>query len=354
MKSLTCEMCGSQNVLKEDGVFVCQACGTKYSVEEAKKMMIEGTVEVQGTVKVDKTKVTENNLTSARQSLAIKDWSAAKNFYSLVRQDNPDNIEAFVYNSYCQAMESLRVNAIYERQSIFETLKNSLFIFCIEYIIDNIHEYLLIRISEDILELVNTSFVYTSHTINGIETSNDSKETTTLFCDILAAYALSSVNYIAKKYESENPQMVCYIHTSAIILYETLLKLGCLGKDVAKIQDKIMESHRKIASIDSSHIVPLEPPKGPKKSGCYVATCVYGSYDCPEVWTLRRYRDNTLGSTWYGRAFIRIYYAISPTFVKWFGKTKWFKKMWKGKLDRMVKKLQDKGVENTPYEDKNW
>lgn len=21
--------------------------------------------------------------------------------------------------------------------------------------------------------------------------------------------------------------------------------------------------------------------------GCYVATCVYGSYDCPEVWTLR-------------------------------------------------------------------
>ena len=88
--------------------------------------------------------------------------------------------------------------------------------------------------------------------------------------------------------------------------------------------------------------------------GCYVATCVYGSYDCPHVWTLRRYRDNTLGSTWYGRAFIRTYYAISPTLVKWFGKTKWFKKMWKGKLDRMVKKLQDNGVESTPYDDKEW
>lgn len=88
--------------------------------------------------------------------------------------------------------------------------------------------------------------------------------------------------------------------------------------------------------------------------GCYVATCVYGSYDCPEVWTLRRYRDNTLGSTWYGRAFIKVYYAISPTLVKWFGNTKWFKKMWKGKLDNMVKKLQDEGVESTPYEDKKW
>ena len=90
------------------------------------------------------------------------------------------------------------------------------------------------------------------------------------------------------------------------------------------------------------------------KQGCYVATCIYGSYDCPEVWTLRRYRDNTLGSTWYGRLFIRIYYAISPSIVKLFGKTNWFKNMWKGTLDKMVKTLQEKGVENTPYSDINW
>ncbi|MBQ2737853.1 MAG: toll/interleukin-1 receptor domain-containing protein [Clostridia bacterium] len=91
-----------------------------------------------------------------------------------------------------------------------------------------------------------------------------------------------------------------------------------------------------------------------QKTGCYVATCVYGSYDCPEVWTLRRYRDDTLGSTWYGRLFIRTYYAISPTLVKWFGHTRWFKRMWRGKLDRMVKRLQDSGVESTPYQDKSW
>ena len=99
--------------------------------------------------------------------------------------------------------------------------------------------------------------------------------------------------------------------------------------------------------------VPLDPAKS-KPKGCYVATCVYGSYDCPQVWTLRRYRDDTLGVTWYGRLFIRTYYAISPTLVKWFGHTNWFKKMWKGKLDRMVAKLQSEGVENTPYDDQNW
>ena len=86
--------------------------------------------------------------------------------------------------------------------------------------------------------------------------------------------------------------------------------------------------------------------------GCYVATAVYGSYDCPEVWTLRRFRDNTLASTWYGRAFIRMNYAISPTLVKWFGHTEWFKKMWKERLDKFVSKLQEKGFESTPYNDK--
>lgn len=91
-----------------------------------------------------------------------------------------------------------------------------------------------------------------------------------------------------------------------------------------------------------------------KSGGCYVATCVYGSYDCPQVWTLRRYRDNTLAQTWSGRAFIKTYYAISPTLVKWFGNTEWFKKMWQPKLDRMVKRLNNEGVENTPYQDRNW
>ena len=86
--------------------------------------------------------------------------------------------------------------------------------------------------------------------------------------------------------------------------------------------------------------------------GCYVATAVYGSYDCPEVWTLRRYRDNTLAAHWYGRAFIKIYYAVSPVIVKCFGNTNWFKKVWRRILDHMVNDLQHKGFAKTPYKDK--
>ena len=39
MKQLTCEMCGSTDLMKQDGVFVCQVCGTKYTLEEAKRAM---------------------------------------------------------------------------------------------------------------------------------------------------------------------------------------------------------------------------------------------------------------------------------------------------------------------------
>ena len=103
----------------------------------------------------------------------------------------------------------------------------------------------------------------------------------------------------------------------------------------------------KIRKYDSSYTTP-----NVDTSACYVATAVYGSYDCPEVWTLRRFRDFTLDETWYGRLFIKAYYATSPTFVKHFGNVKLFKSQGKKLLDKWVAELNSKGYESTPYKDK--
>ena len=92
----------------------------------------------------------------------------------------------------------------------------------------------------------------------------------------------------------------------------------------------------------------------PAQQGCYIATSVYGSYDAPEVWTLRRFRDDVLGQTWYGRLFIKAYYATSPTLVRLFGDAEWFQNFWREKLDGLVQNLQDDGFESTPYQDKDW
>ena len=135
--------------------------------------------------------------------------------------------------------------------------------------------------------------------------------------------------------------------------------------DRAEDVEDLKEIYAEIQSIDSQFEVPILPSVEPiypaqiqtqtqSGGGCYVATAVYGSYDCPEVWTLRRFRDYTLSETWYGRAFICAYYAISPTLVKWFGKTEWFKNLWKPTLDHMVEKLNGNGVEDTPYDDRAW
>ena len=39
MGKLVCDLCGSDDLIKSEGVFVCQGCGAKYSVEEARQMM---------------------------------------------------------------------------------------------------------------------------------------------------------------------------------------------------------------------------------------------------------------------------------------------------------------------------
>lgn len=41
MKKIVCDLCESTEFTKEGGFFICQGCGTKYSLEEAKSMMRE-------------------------------------------------------------------------------------------------------------------------------------------------------------------------------------------------------------------------------------------------------------------------------------------------------------------------
>ena len=88
-----------------------------------------------------------------------------------------------------------------------------------------------------------------------------------------------------------------------------------------------------------------------KKKGCYIATAVYGSYDCPEVWVLRRFRDGVLSSSCAGRAFIRAYYAVSPALVRRMGGGRLFNAFWRRALDPFVRYLKKKGFCDTPYRD---
>lgn len=132
--------------------------------------------------------------------------------------------------------------------------------------------------------------------------------------------------------------------------YDYLKKAMNLGYDIS--EEEIKDIVDKISSEHTLNKIATNEGNGNKTSdGCYVATCVYGSYDCPEVWTLRRYRDYTLKENIFGRIFVRLYYSVSPTAVKLFGKYKWFHNLFKKPLDKFVVNLQEKGFKNTPYND---
>ena len=96
MKKLACEMCGSADLLKQEGVFVCQSCGIKYSAEEVKKMMIEGTVEVAGTVKVDNTANVESMMKRGWMAMEDENHHEAYKFFENALNSNPDHAPAYV------------------------------------------------------------------------------------------------------------------------------------------------------------------------------------------------------------------------------------------------------------------
>ena len=329
MKQLLCEMCGSADLMKTEGVFVCQNCGMKYSVEEAKKMMIEGTVEVQGTVKVDNTDYIQKYLMNARRALTKEDWEEVEKYYNLVEQNAPDNMEAVFFSSYGKAMLAMTDSDYFKREQKFAVLKKSISVISDYYetTTENKEESIR-RISEYIDKMYNVSYVYKTKgvdisvvgVLNALTTETGDKTWCKNLLDSTKKVFINELRQISAKHDDEF----------------------------------IKELLNKYCPAPSPNAPASAPAETKKSDGCYVATAVYGSYDCPQVWTLRRYRDYTLAETRKGRAFIKTYYAISPTLVKWFGNTSWFKKMWKGKLDRMVKKLQDQGVESTPYNDKNW
>ena len=85
MKAIVCEMCGSQDLIKKDGVYVCQNCGTKYDPEEAKKLLVE----VSGSVKVDNKEKLDNYYQLARRAIEENNVDDAAKYYSLIKEESP-------------------------------------------------------------------------------------------------------------------------------------------------------------------------------------------------------------------------------------------------------------------------
>lgn len=102
MKRLVCEMCGSSDIIKKDGFYVCDTCGTKYSLEEAKKLFVEVS---GGTVTVSNNPQEKNLEKLATDAYESKNWKAAEDFANQVLAINDKNFEAWEIKAIAVCMQ---------------------------------------------------------------------------------------------------------------------------------------------------------------------------------------------------------------------------------------------------------
>lgn len=168
--------------------------------------------------------------------------------------------------------------------------------------------------------------------------------------NVMAQRQLASNYLIGKGVEESTEKFKYWTEKAALQGDETAI--GILRQylpnsaALAQIDGRTQPQPQPLAQSNSS-----SPSTSDNSGCCYIATCVYGSYDCPQVWTLRRFRDDFLAEHAFGRGFIRCYYAIAPYLVKIFGDCSPVRSFWKLLLDRMVGTLNKMGYQDTPYED---
>lgn len=203
MKQLVCEMCGGNDLLKDGEYFICQHCGTKYTVEAARKMMIEGTVDVKGTVQIDNSSTVNKYLQNARRAKEKEDWDEVEKYYNLVEQNDPDNIEAVFYSAYAKAKSSLIVNEIYKRKEVFKVFGKSISIIDDKFLESQEESQvaLLSNMAMDILRLMGSSFVYTEWKNGNGLVRTDAQKTYALLNNVAIEFA-STLENISKNYNN--------------------------------------------------------------------------------------------------------------------------------------------------------
>lgn len=354
MKKITCEMCGGKDLIKQNGVYVCQYCGTQYSIEEAKRLMIEGTVDVSGSkVEIDSSKELENLYKIARRAKDDNNSENASKYYDMILLKDPDSWEANFYSVYYKAMGC--TIAQIEAAGI-------LIINCLDTVLLLLKEHAkskedqgvaIVQILFKCIDISDMLYNAAKSHYEGIDTQIRSNYTQEMINNCFAAKNIMyHLGDCLEKQFGDNPGIMLLAAQAWENGVDKHNYINGYLKNKEANKEVILKYISKAKKYDEKYSAPEINMKNAE--GCYVATAVYGSYDCPQVWTLRRFRDYTLAKSCYGRAFIYIYYAVSPNVVKLFGKNSLFKKFWKKPLDYMVKYLNDSGVESTPYKDRNW
>lgn len=337
MKALVCEMCGSHDLIKKDGYYVCQNCGTKYAPEEAKNLLVE----INGPVKVEVTKDIESAKRMAENAFNRHDGEEAYQYYTEVVEANPDDYESEYRRLLARAMgltlaKSSRVaepvsgfpkyiQAVKSDDTLSEEERGekiSWAFFSVAHIVNSLCDLAHDVYFEDFkfsssssyknfLDYIGTFINYQFSVLDNV--SDDLKkypktnidENYEVYCDNIQFW----LEQLSKKYYSTIGSETLALSDSGAtnLVYNPAKKLALLYK---KIKPDYL--------LPSSLVSKAEGGKG-VQNGCYLTTaCVEAKGlpdNCYELTVLRNFRDNWLAKQPNGIDDINLYYETAPKIV---------------------------------------
>lgn len=359
MRKITCEVCGSNSIEKQEEYYVCQHCGTEYSLEEARKLI--------GTVKIDKSEDLEKYIVLGNRALDEFDVEGGT-YFSKALEIDPNNYEAIAGKALINAFESVRNHDRRLYPGVLDTIGKALSIM-------NESDLPEAKKSEKLYtytEYANRLVVMLSDIVNKNLIPN-SVDDYNSFYDLQLSFCNDWSTILKFKDKVKTNETSDYLTLRKTILNNIILisVQCCSGSNRFELdnhrRERFLALYHYAVSQMKTVDIQYSPPKiretatilslgntakpTNKTGACYVATAIYGSYDCPQVWTLRRYRDFVLAKTMHGRAFVKVYYYFSPRLLKYLKGNSIFRKACKTILDYLVNKLQSQGTISYQYSD---
>ena len=340
MKAFTCEMCGGHELKKEDGVFVCQHCHTKYAPEDARKLVLDGPIEI------DNTKQLDNLFILARRARDDNDTEGARKYYEMILLEAPQNWEAAFYALFFSAKDSTVPDIPYTAQKAADGIDSVL---ALVHALDDADASraalteIVTRMDELAVLMFNVAQMKCKDELAKNPSSANATNNMVRRCDAALRMMYTLGDEIHRQFDGAFDSIAAVAWKSGVNMH--LLLLPSLRRR-AENTEVLGNYAAKIRRQEPDFALP-----DLQRRGCYIATAVYGSYDCPAVWTLRRYRDERLSKTALGRFAIRIYYAASPALAARLGHCKRLSASVRRMLDGKVSRLHKAGISGAPYRD---
>ncbi|MDR0974568.1 MAG: TFIIB-type zinc ribbon-containing protein [Ruminococcus sp.] len=125
-EALKCQSCGSPNLERYDGFFICENCGTKYTDEQYQKLVIEQNVKISHTHTYDNSGAYHTAIKNARRCFKNGDWNGVREYYHQATSVNSGSLEALLYEPFAKVILTDGSSDMSLRDMSLRIFKNSI------------------------------------------------------------------------------------------------------------------------------------------------------------------------------------------------------------------------------------